>query len=32
VRHRNGRLLEPLKLEWCLRKGGGHHEDVVFKK
>jgi len=39
VRHRNGRLLElffpePLgwRLEECLRKGGGHLEDVVFKK
>jgi len=39
VRHRNGRLLEPFfpgnirpRLEECLSKGGGHLEDVVFKK
>jgi len=39
VRHRNWRLLETLfpgnirsRLEECLHKGGGHLEDVMFKK
>jgi hypothetical protein len=39
VRHRNGRLLEPLRegklhsrLEECLRMGEGHLQDVVLKK
>jgi hypothetical protein len=32
MRHRNGRLLERSRLQECLRKGGGHFEDSMFKK
>jgi hypothetical protein len=32
ARHRNGRLLEPLKVRGVFAQDGGHLEDVVFKK